>query len=129
LDFDKDLEDFDRYFDEYMSSRGLTEIPVDEVYRIADEYFAANPIPDQTIRTNFEAMAYNRLTGKFIHFRRIPYTQLYWRKGYFFSDIGECLTALYPSFGRFAILNPLRWLEYFGLLSPKCEGSFTLHRD
>ena len=129
MDFDKDREQFDRYFDEYMETHGLTEISLDEVYQIAAEYFEANPIPDQTVRTMFEAVTYNRLTGEFVHWRRIPFTQLYWRKGNFFCDIGECLTALYPLLGKFAIVNPRRWLEYFGLRDPKCNGNIYLHRS
>ena len=129
MDFDKDLDGLNRYFDEYMDTHGLTEISLDEVYEIASEYFEANPIPDPTVRTMFEAMTYNRLTGEFVHWRRIPFTQLYWRKGNFFGDIGECLTALYPSLAKFAIINPRRWLEYFGLRDPKCDSNIYLHRS
>ncbi len=127
MDFDKDLDQLNQYFDEYVNTHGLSEISLDEVYRIASEYFEANPIPDQTFRTQFEAMTYNRLTGEFDHWYRIPYTQLYWRKGNFFSDIAECLKSLYPSLEKFSILNPRRWLEYFGLREPKCVGDYYLH--
>ena len=127
MDFDKDQEQLNQYFDDYVRSHDLTEVSLDEVYRIASEYFEANPIPDQTIRTQFEAMTYNRLTGEFDHWYRIPYTQLYWRKGDFSSDIAECLKSLYPSLEKFSILNPRRWLEYFGLRDPKCEGDYYLH--
>ncbi len=127
MDFEKDQQLLKEFIQHRSGLTGLDELTSVLLIDYASEYFKANPIPDQTIRTQFEAMTYNRLTGEFDHWYRIPYTQLYWRKGNFFSDIAECLKSLYPSLEMFWILNPRRWLEYFGLREPKCVGDYYLH--
>ncbi len=110
-----------------MDSNGLTEITADEYMRVAFEYFEENPLPDLTFRSQTEAITYNRLTGEFDHWYRVPFMQIYWRKGFFFNDVSQCLICKFPSLGKFAYLNPRRWLEYFGVLAPKPADDFYMY--
>ena len=127
MDLDQDLEQLNEYLDVYMYSNGLTEITADEYMRVAFEYFEENPLPDLTFRSQTEAMTYNRITGEFDHWYRVPFMQVYWRKGFFFNDVAQCLICNRPGLGRFAYLNPRRWLEYFGVVDPKPADDYYMY--
>lgn len=127
MEINKDRENLEQYIETHMIANGLEDISQDEFLRLAFEYFEANPIENQVIRTAREAMVYNRLTGEIDHWKRIPHTELYWRPGFFFNDIGQCLLFRFPRFRQYPMLNPRRWLEYFGLLDPKDEGDYYMY--
>jgi hypothetical protein len=127
MDFESDRRALEDFIDSRMNELGIDELSVEEFMELAFEYFEANPIPDQTIELGRRAITYNRLTGEMDTWFKLPFVQLYWRKGRFFNDIGQCLLAHFPSLGKLAPINPRRWLEYFGLVDSKNYGDYYMY--
>ena len=127
MDFEADRAALEEYIEIHAGVSDPDEMDDELFMKLAFEYFHANPIPDYTIRTFRSAITYNRLTGEMDHWNRIPFTELYWRPGYFLNDIGQSLIMKFPALGRLVYLNPRRWLEYFGLVDPKDPGDYYMY--
>lgn len=127
MDFESDRQALEEYIDTRIDELGINELSVEEFMELAFEYFEANPIPDQTIELGRRAITYNRLTGEMDTWFKLPFVQLYWRKGRFFNDIGQCLLTHFPPLGKLAPINPRRWLEYFGLVDSKNYGDYYMY--
>ena len=127
MDFEQDQENLEFYVRSHSGVSSFEDLSADEYMKYAFEYFEANPIPDQTIELGRRAITYNRLTGEMDTWFKLPFVQLYWRKGRFFNDIGQSLITHYPSLGKLAPINPRRWLEYFGLVDSKNYGDYYMY--
>ena len=124
MDYKKDRENLEAYLREKTGNYEDDEIELEDFLKYAFEYFEANPIADQTVKFMREAITFNRLTGEMDHWHRIPYTELYWRKGFFFNDIFLSIAAWKPRIAWLHYLNLRPWAEYFGIVDPKPEIEF-----
>jgi len=110
--------------------RDIDEISEEEYLEYAIEYMQENPFADGVIKLPREAIMYDRLSGEFTTWKRIPYTEIYWESGDFWQGVSVSLYCLrvkhglmrertYKEPGEPSTLRKLG--EYFGLIEPAYE--------
>ena len=110
--------------------RDMDEISEEEYVGYAIEYMAEHPFADDVIKFPREAIMYDRLSGEFTTWKRIPYTEIYWQTGDFWQGVRVSVYCLRVKYGLVRErtyrdpneLSTLRKLaEYFGLVEPAYE--------
>ena len=108
----------------------MDEISEEEYLTYAYEYMEEHPFADDVIKFPREAIMYDRLSGEFTTWNRIPCTEIYWQTGEFWQ--GEsvsvyCLRVKYGLVRERAYKDPneistfRKLAEYFGLVEPAYE--------
>lgn len=101
------------------------EITEEEYRFYAIEYMEENPLFDDIVKLPREAMMYDRFAGEVTFWKRIPFTELYWQPGYFWSGMHLSLICIgvnmgiinYSKLEELSEESTLRKLGlYFGLL-------------
>ena len=97
------------------------EISHEEWLEYAFEYMAENPFPDMVVKSDREALVYDRLTGETSFWHRIPHTELYWEPGEFWCGMRLSIRFAFSRIGielPYFYFPDIRALaEYFGLIA------------
>ena len=110
--------------------RDESEISEEEYLAYALEYIQDNPFADDLIKLEREVILYDRLSGEFTTWKRIPYTEIYWQPGEFWQGVSVSIYCLRVKYGlvrertykdpnELSILRKLG--EYFGLVAPASQ--------
>jgi len=132
LDFKEDQLAIEAHVRMRSGWRDMDEISEEEYLEYAIEYMQEHPFAEDVIKFPREAMMYDRLSGEFTTWKRLPHTEIYWQPGDFWQGVSVsvyCLRVKYGLIRRRKIKDPgesstLRKLgEYFGLVDPVNEES------
>lgn len=130
LDFKEDQLAIEAYVRMRCGWRDMDEISEEEYIEYAIEYMAENPFADDVIKFPREAIMYDRLSGEFTTWNRIPGTEIYWQTGEFWQGVSVsvyCLRVKYGLVRERAYKDPneistfRKLAEYFGLVEPAYE--------
>lgn len=109
MDFREDQLALEAYVREACNWRDEDEITENERIKFALEYIELNPLPGAIVRLPREAIVYQRISGEFESWRRIPGTEIYFRKSNFWNwEKGNFCSGVYISFLN---LNHLEFRE------------------
>ena len=100
--------------------RDESEISEEEYLAYAIEYIQENPFADEAVSLPRESLTYDRLSGEFTYWKRIPNTQIYWEPGQFWFGMRMSLWCNYLRLQKYRVT----WrglAEYFGLVEPAYE--------
>ena len=115
MDFKEDLLAIEAHVRMRCGWRDLDEISEEEYLEYAIEYMQENPFADEAVMTPREAISYDRLSGDFTYWKRIPRSNFYWEPGQFWYGMRMSLWCNYVRVGHFR--SRIRSLaEYFGLI-------------
>ena len=130
MDFKEDQLAIEAYVRMRSGWRDMDEISEEEYIEYAIEYMAENPFADDVIKFSREAIMYDRLSGEFTIWKRIPCTEIYWQTGDFWQGVSVSIFCLRHKYGLVRErgdkdpneISTLRKLaEYFGLAEPAYE--------
>jgi hypothetical protein len=117
LDFKKDQLAIEAYVRMRCGWRDESEISEEEYLACAIEYIQENPFADEAVSLPREFLTYDRLSGEFTYWKRIPNTQFYWEPGQFWFGMRMSLWCNYLRLRNYRVT--LRGVgEYFGLIDP-----------
>lgn len=127
LDFKEDQLAIEAYVRMRCGWRDESEISEEEYLAYALEYIQDNPFAEDIIKFPREAIVYDRLSGEFTTWKRIPHTEIYWQPGEFWQGVRVSIYCLRVNYGlvrertykdpnELSILRKLG--EYFGLVAP-----------
>jgi len=130
LDFKEDQLAIEAHVRMRCGWRDIDEISEEEYLEYAIEYMQEHPFAEDVIKFPREAMMYDRLSGEFTTWKRIPHTEIYWEPGDFWQGASVSLYCLrvkhglvrertYKEPGEPSTLRKLG--EYFGLVEPAYE--------
>ena len=125
LDFKEDQLAIETHVRMRSGWRDMDEISEEEYLEYAIEYMQENPFADDVIKLPREAIMYDRLSGEFTTWNRIPCTEIYWEPGDFWQGVsvsvycfrvkhGLVRERTYKEPGESSTLRKLG--EYFGLI-------------
>ena len=115
LDFKEDQLAIEAHVRMRCGWRDMDEISEEEYIEYAIEYMQENPFADEAVMLSRESLSYDRLSGEFTVWKRIPRTQFYWEPGQFWYGMRMSLWCNYVRVGHFR--SRIRSLaEYFGLI-------------
>ena len=125
MDFKEDQLAIEAYVRMRSGWRDMDEISEEEYIQYAIEYMAENPFAEDVIKFPREAIMYDRLSGEFSVWKRIPCTEIYWQTREFWQGVSASVHCLRVRHGLVrertykdpSELSTLRKLaEYFGLI-------------
>ena len=120
LDFKEDQLAIEAYVRMRCGWRDESEVSEEEYLAYAIEYIQENPFADEAVSLPRESLTYDRLSGEFTYWRRIPNTQFYWEPGQFWFGMRMSLWCNYLRLQRYRVT----WrglAEYFGLVDPALD--------
>ena len=130
LDFKEDQLAIEAHVRMRSGWRDIDEISEEEYLMYAYEYMEEHPFAEDVIKFPREAIMYDRLSGEFSVWKRIPYTEIYWQTGEFWQGVNISVYCLRHKYGlvserTYKDPNELSTLgklaEYFGLVEPAYE--------
>jgi hypothetical protein len=130
LDFKEDQLAIEAHVRMRCGWRDMDEISEEEYLEYAIEYIQENPFAEDVIKFPREAIVYDRLSGEFNVWKRIPRTEIYWLPGDFWQGVRVSIYCLRVSYGLVRERtykepgepSTFRKLgEYFGLVDPAYE--------
>ena len=125
LDFKEDQLAIEAHVRMRCGWRDIDEISQEEYLEYAIEYMQENPFADDVIKLPREAIMYDRLSGEFTTWNRIPHTEIYWQTGEFWQGVSVSVYCFRVKHGLVrertykepSESSTLRKLgEYFGLI-------------
>ena len=100
--------------------RDESEVSEEEYLEYAFEYMQEHPFDSWLVVKSFEAIVYDRVSGEFSVWRKLPGLHLYWQPGAFWCGVRASWDGIRES--RRQNPSTLRLLaEYFGLVAPAYE--------
>ena len=120
LDFKEDQLAIEAHVRMRCDWRDLEEISEEEYFFYAYEYMEEHPYESALVANRFEAIFYDRISGEFTVWRKIPALHLYWQPGYFWYGMRVSIHGIRESWRESP--SRIRMLaEYFGLIEPVYE--------
>jgi len=120
LDFKEDQLAIEAHVRMRSGWRDMDDISEEEYLEYAHEYMAEHPFADEAVMLSRESLSYDRLSGEFTVWKRIPRSQFYWEPGQFWYGMRMSLWCNYVRVGHFR--SRIRSMaEYFGLVEPASE--------
>ena len=116
MDFKEDQLALEAYIRMRSNWRDDDEISEEQWLEYAFDYMEEHPFLDMVVKSDRDALVFQRLTGETTYWKRIPHTELYWEPGEFWWGMNYSLYAAFQNFKH----RPSRLLDlaiYFGLVS------------
>jgi len=121
LDFKEDQMAIEAYVRMRSGWRDVDGISDEEYIEYAFEYMEEHPFESWLVIKSFEALIYDRVSGEFSVWRKLPGVHIYWQPGAFWSGVRASWDGNRES--RRENPSRLRLLgEYFGLVEPAKEN-------
>jgi len=115
LDFKEDQLAIEAHVRMRSGWRDMDEISEEEYLEYAFEYMAEHPFESWLVVKSFEAILYDRVSGEFSVWRKIPGLDFFWQPGAFWYGIRASWDGIRES--RRERPSKVRLLaEYFGLI-------------
>ena len=99
MDFKEDQLALEAYVRHACNGRDDDDITDEEVRKYSLQYEEANPWPGKIVKFPTKAIVYNRFSGDYSVWRRIPKTEFYWEPGDFWNGVYYWL-VITGAFGR-----------------------------